>query len=32
MFNGIYVYIKGNLIPPSIYYIYWQYSFSANNT
>ena len=31
-FNGIYITIKGNLIPPSIYYIYWQYSFSANNT
>ena len=29
---GIYITIKGNLIPPSIYYIYWQYSFSANNT
>ena len=25
---GIYIYIKGTIIPPYIYYIYWQYSFS----
>ena len=24
--------LKVILFPPSIYYIYWQYSFSANNT